>query len=229
MKLPLPLSFHLVNSIKLYFFDLLLSLKDKKELNVLSVSAGSGFWDKLIVHHLKNIKKITSTDITDCNFTSETIKEIKKYTNWEYLKVKPEEILAFGNNEFDLIYHHDVLEHVDKPYLFLSEQFRVLKTGGRLLVGTPNLFRPFNILKLFLGRLKYPFIFGNKVTGFGTHTIEFHEHQLTFMLKEVGFEIVSVKQIFFGFAALNLNLSYYPNNKICRTFAHYLFVECAKP
>ena len=221
---------HLVNSIELSFVNLLKNLKFKKKINVLSVSAGSGWWDKRIVLHLKGTKKITSTDIIDSVFTPSTISSIKKYCDWEFVKVEPEKKLPFGNDEFDFIYHHDVLEHVDKPYLFLSEQFRVLKNGGKLIIGTPNLFRPVNILKLFLGKLRFPYIVGSsKDAGIGIHTQEFHEHQLTFLLKEIGFEVVSLKPVFFGIAPLNIAFSYFPKNKISRTFSHYLLVECTKP
>jgi 2-polyprenyl-3-methyl-5-hydroxy-6-metoxy-1,4-benzoquinol methylase len=229
MELTKVTKIHLVNSIELSFYQIVKNLKLGNKLNILSVSAGSGYWDEKIVCHLKKIKKITSTDIIDSAFAAETISTIKKYCDWEFVKVEPEKKLPFGDNEYDLVYHHDVLEHVDKPYLFLSEQFRVLKNGGKLVLGTPNLFRPVNILKLFLGKLGFPYIVGSSDDiGVGIHTQEFQEYQLTILLKEIGFEVVSIKPVFFGIAPLNIAFSYFPKNKISRAFAHYLFVVCSK-
>jgi 2-polyprenyl-3-methyl-5-hydroxy-6-metoxy-1,4-benzoquinol methylase len=68
--------------------------------------------------------------------------------------------LPFDPQSFDLIIHQDVIEHTGKPYMFLSEQYRVLRKGGSLVFGTPNLFRPATILKLFSGRLEFPYALG---------------------------------------------------------------------
>ena len=44
---------HLVNSIELSFYNIVKNLKLGKKLNILSVSAGSGYWDEKIIYHLK--------------------------------------------------------------------------------------------------------------------------------------------------------------------------------
>jgi SAM-dependent methyltransferase len=48
------------------------------------------------------------------------------------------ENLSFGDNEFDLVYSFNVLEHTDSPIKVLSESLRVLKPGGILFFEIPN-------------------------------------------------------------------------------------------
>jgi len=47
----------------------------------------------------------------------------------------------FGNGEFDVVYHSQVLEHFpkDKSAYFILECYRVLKPGGILRVVVPDL------------------------------------------------------------------------------------------
>lgn len=68
----------------------------------------------------------------------------------EYLKVSPPEVKAlkmnvedspfpYADGEFDVIVCNQVLEHLKNIFLPLSEMERVLKPGGRLALGIPNL------------------------------------------------------------------------------------------
>lgn len=93
-----------------------------------------------------------ATDIVDNPVRKDEIKILNKLGKWQFKKGKPEGLLPLVDGSFDLIFHQDVIEQTKKPYLFLSEQFRVLKNGGFLVFGTPNLLRPANLLKLFLGK-----------------------------------------------------------------------------
>jgi len=64
----------------------------------------------------------------------------------------------------------------------------MLKKGGFLVFGTPNLFRPASIFKLILGKLYFPYKLGY-VKGIGDyiHILEFHEYQFKLLLQEIGF------------------------------------------
>ncbi|HEX2897326.1 MAG TPA: class I SAM-dependent methyltransferase [candidate division Zixibacteria bacterium] len=46
--------------------------------------------------------------------------------------------LPFENSTFDLVTSFQVIEHIDNEPLFVSEIHRVLKSGGRALLTTPN-------------------------------------------------------------------------------------------
>lgn len=46
--------------------------------------------------------------------------------------------LPYSEDTFDAVGSYTVLEHIGDPELFLDEQVRVLRRGGRLVVGCPN-------------------------------------------------------------------------------------------
>ena len=48
--------------------------------------------------------------------------------------------LPFADASFDLVTSNMVFEHVEQPQAALAEIRRVLRTGGRLIIHTPNLF-----------------------------------------------------------------------------------------
>lgn len=49
--------------------------------------------------------------------------------------------IPFNDRWFDLVICHEVLEHVADPFAAVKEMRRVLKTGGRLSLTTPFMFR----------------------------------------------------------------------------------------
>lgn len=59
--------------------------------------------------------------------------------------------LPFNDNTFDLVYCSEVIEHLVNPDFAMEEFRRVLKSGGNLLVTTPNLAAWYNRVFLLLG------------------------------------------------------------------------------
>ena len=53
------------------------------------------------------------------------------------------EHLPFASHSFDLILSHEVLEHVQDDRTAVAEMARVLRTGGRAVIFTPNRGYPF--------------------------------------------------------------------------------------
>lgn len=51
--------------------------------------------------------------------------------------MRPDE-LPFADGEFDSVLMDNVLEHIPDPGCLLAEAHRILRTGGRLLVGVPG-------------------------------------------------------------------------------------------
>ena len=86
--------------------------------------------------------------------------------------------LPFPDEEFDFIFTKSVIEHQREPELFLSECFRILKTGGRLLVLTPDWVR-------------------NKSRFFDdhTHVTPFTKISLTNILSLAGFDQVDCRYL----------------------------------
>jgi|SRR3989344_2354128 len=62
-----------------------------------------------------------------------------------------EEGIPFSNNMFDLIIANEIIEHLRNPDYFLEEVRRILRKGGMLLIGTPNLSVWFNRIIFPLG------------------------------------------------------------------------------
>lgn len=71
------------------------------------------------------------------------------------------EIFPFEDNSFDSVLCNQVLEHVFKPNLLLSEMYRVLKPGGKCLLTVPFLWdeheQPYDYARYSSFGLKYLF------------------------------------------------------------------------
>lgn len=205
------------------FTDLVKEINIPNNSSALSVSTGNGVWDYLVFLHNPHVKKIVATDIIDnpINLSDKSI--LDSVSNWSFKKVATEKKLPFKDGIFHLIYHHDVVEHVNKPYLFLSEQYRVLKKGGVLLFSTPNLFRPANIIKLFLGKLKFPLKIGyNKEIGEYIHVQEFYDQQMITILKDIGYKDISVLYGFFGIHFFKIVFQNIPKQNFGKSLCNYL-------
>ena len=59
--------------------------------------------------------------------------------------------LPFEPRTFDLVVSVETIEHLENPFHFLREVFRVLKPGGHMIVSTPN-------VHSFKSRMKYPIL-----------------------------------------------------------------------
>lgn len=53
------------------------------------------------------------------------------------------EELAFADNQFDIVFSHEVIEHVKDDRQSVKEMLRVLKPGGKLIIFCPNRGWPF--------------------------------------------------------------------------------------
>lgn len=197
---------------------------------VLSISTGDAFWDYMVFSSNNRVRKIVATDIVDFPDDKEGLALLREKGEWEFVKTIADSVLPFGTDEFDMAFHQDVLEHTWKPFAFLSEQFRVLKPGGKIVFGTPNLLRPANLCKLLLGHLHFPLKLGwNYEIGDYTHVQEFNEWQIKTMLSEIGFVNIKVHHSFFGLHFCGLAFSNAPTSNIGKLMAHYLICEAEKP
>jgi len=200
----------------------------------LSVSCGDGTWDFLALSHNQHLARLIATDVVDCPVSEDDIKLLNTKGSWSFQKVAPDTVLPLKDGCCELVFHQDVIEHTAKPCFFLKEHYRVLKPGGYLLCGTPNIFRPANILKILAGRLQFPCSLSSgllnpsylnpvvKSEGM-THIQEFNQFQLRIMLEEAGFEVVSLTCCFFGISFLKINLRDFPAGSFGRNLAQYLF------
>jgi SAM-dependent methyltransferase len=90
--------------------------------------------------------------------------------------------IAFGANSFDYLYSMGTVEHFPEFRLALKECWRVLKPGGRAVIGVPNKSDPFlrPLLVWLLNRLS--------LYAYGLEK-SFSRRELETLLLEAGFEV----------------------------------------
>jgi SAM-dependent methyltransferase len=57
--------------------------------------------------------------------------------------IAPAEALPFADRSFDIVFSHEVIEHVNDDRQAAAEMARVLAVGGRILLFCPNRFYPY--------------------------------------------------------------------------------------
>ena len=79
-----------------------------------------------------------------CDFSGETVNNINKQfsskPNFKGCTLVQGFPSSFKDNEFDIVFLIEAIEHFTDDYLFptLSEAYRILKPGGKFIVTTPN-------------------------------------------------------------------------------------------
>jgi len=71
---------------------------------------------------------------------------------FKFVKTNLDEGLPFEDETFDVVIAQDIIEHVRDTDLFVSEIYRVLKSGGYTVIGTPNLSSGKVIIELILNK-----------------------------------------------------------------------------
>jgi SAM-dependent methyltransferase len=88
--------------------------------------------------------------------------------------------MPFSAESFDFVYSVGLLEHFEDPMALLAEQYRVLRTGGYLMVQVPQKYSLYTALKKVLIRLgKWPY---------GGWETEFSDREISALVREAGLE-----------------------------------------
>jgi len=132
--------------------------------------------------------------------------------------------LPFCDESFDAVLSFDVIEHVEADQLFMQEAFRVCKSGGYIMLGTPNRLRLSNRLLGLVGRpVHYPYYMSADVI----HLREYSHKQLMSLCNDVGL-IGSCMDIWVGLVGrLDKGLPVFPS--VFASFAQYLLFIGHKP
>lgn len=148
-------------------------------------------------HYSKRLHKlgfeVTATDVTNQFLYGDTIKFVQFDSN------KP---LPFENNSFDYVILAEVIEHLKEPYSAVKEINRILKPGGKLVLSTPNILNLKSRMRyLFEASFEYfreppiEHLEHNRKTGVDEsqiHVIAYRYHELEFLLKDCGFNVVKI-------------------------------------
>jgi len=127
---------------------------DNSQITLLDYGCGTGRYLEVFARHLAK-NNLFGTEIT-----GDLVDEVRgKEFNCIHLN-GPEDKLPFKNEFFNIVFSSNVMEHIPKEHYFnyLLEIHRVLKEGGRFVLGTPNypIKRFYDVLKAFkTGMYKY--------------------------------------------------------------------------
>lgn len=148
-------------------------LAGEKVSYILDIGCGNGFFLKRI---LPDAKKY-GVDIVDA-------KDIKAF---HYVRSNIEVGLPFRSESFDSLIAGEVIEHILDTEYFLEECFRILRSGGFMILTTPNLCSLKNLFLIFQGKQPFGVDFSiGKGTG---HIRAFSPQALIFLVKKTGFRI----------------------------------------
>lgn len=141
------------------------SFNKSQNLKVLDVGCGKGY--DLINIQKTLIKRNIQADL----YGIEIFDEYKKISEEQAITVASLNLetdeFPYSDEYFDIIVINQVLEHVKEFFWIVSEINRVLKNGGLLIIGVPNLASWHNRLLLLFGQQPTPIrILGPHVRGY---------------------------------------------------------------
>jgi len=118
-------------------YQVLLSFMPSYIENVLDVGCGDGYLIHLLL--IRGVRRVYGIDNNWVGLTLAYRKLIEKknYGNWSVVMASGDNV-PMHDNQFDVVILADVIEHLYKPHDTLIEINRVLKSGGILLLSTPN-------------------------------------------------------------------------------------------
>lgn len=103
--------------------------KFKPKDKILDIAGGNGHFASFI-----GIKKATIMDISESG-----LEFARKKFGYKTIKQNVYERWKIKENSFDVCFCNELLEHLKFPSLIIAEAYRVLKRGGILYVGQPNM------------------------------------------------------------------------------------------
>lgn len=116
-----------------YYKRLYWRVKDKivvpKNTKVLDVGGGNG----QLMFFLGIENNVDIIDVSDSGL------ECAKKAGFNFIKADIQKIFPVKNNSYDNAFCFEVLEHLHAPEITTSEISRILKPGGMLYVGQPNM------------------------------------------------------------------------------------------
>jgi methionine biosynthesis protein MetW len=170
-----------------------------------------GCWDgssTLLYEPFETFQEIYGVDISEAAVSE----AVNKGINAHAVDINHEN-LPFPDNYFDFVTFVDVIEHLIEPYHILREIKRVLRSQGKLIIGTVNVGSLSNRLRILFGRRPRT----SHDDGWdGGHLLYFTPRELEDLLLNYDFQVIN------KFATGNLQLL----RKIFYNFTGEFIFEC---
>jgi CMP-N-acetylneuraminic acid synthetase/SAM-dependent methyltransferase len=166
-------------------------IKDKEILDrpkLLSIGLGGGYAEEIISD--RYIKYGVEPDKTASVIAGENV---------DYIYNDYFENIEFKDDFFDIVFAHHVIEHVVNPIEFIEKIRRILKIGGKLVLGTPNFDSA--------AARRYGKFF--RLLNDRTHISLFSDHGLRDLLNDKGFVVDQVDYPYF-------NTKFFSENNLLR-------------
>lgn len=184
---------------------------------VLDAGCGPGYPTRILQQNCNNIIGI---DVSNASsnaafmFDKSVLSDTLTFLSGDATK------LPFKNKSFDAVVSFDVIEHIQDDLAYMTEIRRVMKSGAKLILETPNKDRLSNKLSGFFNPIEYPLMLGDGCI----HVREYSKNTLTDLLKAAGFQAVKVKGPWLGLRGkVELGLHKFP--KYLEKYSQYWFVE----
>jgi SAM-dependent methyltransferase len=107
------------------------------------------------------------------------------------------ERIPLPDSSAQLVFALDIVEHLTSPFHLLSEAYRLVKSGGHVVLTTPNVTRIGNVFKLLIGRTLNdrlaPPGYNDPDDEWRPHVREYAMHELADMLRQTGFDIAETR------------------------------------
>lgn len=135
-----------------------------------------------------------------CDTEMETLKTASSILKKNIVQIG--ESLPFKKESADYVFSLDILEHLDDDKALLNEIYRVLKTGGKIVISTPisGKFFLLNKIKMLFGMK--PEVYGHKREGYSLK-------KLNRMVEDAGLKILkstTYSKFFTELVELSLNI-----------------------
>jgi len=100
--------------------------------HALDAGCGRGLYTRIL---LERANKVTALDYSENSINA--LKRRLGHLPQLSLHVGSADNLPFNSEQFDLVLHCEVLEHIENDKKVLTEIFRVLQPGGKLIISVP--------------------------------------------------------------------------------------------
>lgn len=144
-----------------------------------ALDLGCGQGDFAALLEYAGAARVTGAEVAEAAL----VRARRRHPGLDFVRVQLDGPLPFADDEFDLVWASEVIEHVADTARWLSEVRRVLRPGGRLALTTPSHGR----LRLLLAGIEA------HSEPLGDHLHLYSRRSLHAVLAELGFTSVDVR------------------------------------